>query len=222
MKRLLRLALQLYPSWWRQRYATEFEALLEDMQPGWRAVFDVMNGAITMQIRTVGVIPVLCTLAGAIIGGVVAMRTPALYASSATIRLDARNVTTVESGRAQEPHVSLEKAFSASGTAPTATSVTLRSNDAVPTTLEVSYADRDPMAAQRGAEQLVTALATGTGGLGKSAEIVASPALPVSPIGPDYPTTIAVGGAVGLGVGGLVVALLASRRRRVSPSATAT
>ena len=217
MKRLLRLALQLYPSWWRQRYAIEFEAMLEDVRPGWRAVFDVMNGAITMQIRSLGPIPVLCSLAGVIIGGVVAMRTPALYASSALIRLDARNVTDVAPGRTQELHVSLEKAVSASGTAPTATSVTLRRTDAVQTTFEVSYADRDPLEARRGAERLVTALATGNRELGKSAEVVDSPALPVALIGPDYAATMVAGGAVGL-VAGAIVVLFVSRRRRPADS----
>jgi hypothetical protein len=33
MKRLVRLAARLYPTWWRRRYAAEFEALLEDVTP---------------------------------------------------------------------------------------------------------------------------------------------------------------------------------------------
>ena len=53
MKPLLRLALQLYPPWWRRRYATEFEALLDDINPGWRTLLNVINGAITMHIRTI-------------------------------------------------------------------------------------------------------------------------------------------------------------------------
>jgi hypothetical protein len=65
MKWLCRFAARLYPSWWRRRYATEFEALLEDVTPGWRALFDVITGALTMQIKTPGTIPVVCALARA-------------------------------------------------------------------------------------------------------------------------------------------------------------
>lgn len=97
MKRLFRLAARLYPSWWRQRYASEFEALLDDMKPGWRELFNVINGALTMQIKTLGTIPVAGALAGAFVGGIVAMRTPEVYASSATIRLKARDIANAES-----------------------------------------------------------------------------------------------------------------------------
>jgi hypothetical protein len=63
MKRLLGVAARLYPSWWRQRYESEFDALLEDVRPGWRELRDVITGALTMQIKTVGTIPVVCAAA---------------------------------------------------------------------------------------------------------------------------------------------------------------
>jgi hypothetical protein len=201
MKRLLRLAVQLYPSWWRQRYAAEFEALLddvmrqrarasarafEDVTPGWRAVFDVLNGAITMRMRTLGTIPVVCTLAGALIGGVAAMRIPAVYASSATIRLDGPDLPNAGAPRALEVRASLEKALGQAGAAPAATTVTLDRNSPRPT-IRVTYADRDPVQAQRGAERLAAAIA-GDGQLSRSSELLSSPSLPAAPVGPDYVT----------------------------------
>jgi hypothetical protein len=51
MKRLMRLASWLYPSSWRRRYAREFKALLDDVKPGPLQLFDVLKGAIAMQVR---------------------------------------------------------------------------------------------------------------------------------------------------------------------------
>ena len=41
MRRAARLFIQLYPAQWRERYGAEFETLIEDSSPGWRAVFDL-------------------------------------------------------------------------------------------------------------------------------------------------------------------------------------
>ena len=51
MKRLIRLASWFCPSSWRRRYAREFEALLDDVKPGPRQLFDVLKGAIAMRVR---------------------------------------------------------------------------------------------------------------------------------------------------------------------------
>jgi hypothetical protein len=50
MKRFMRLLIRLYPANWRARYGEEFEALLEDTSPGWTAIFDLLKGAIKMQL----------------------------------------------------------------------------------------------------------------------------------------------------------------------------
>jgi capsular polysaccharide biosynthesis protein len=52
MRPLVRLATRLYPSAWRKRYGAEFQALLEDVNPGWRELFNVFGGAIKMQLTT--------------------------------------------------------------------------------------------------------------------------------------------------------------------------
>jgi hypothetical protein len=214
MNRLFRLAVRLYPSSWRQRYAREFEALLEDVQPGWRELIDVISGALTMQIKTLGAIPVLCALAGAIVGGIVALRTPEVFASSATIGLKARDMANRESATVQELRVSLEKALGASSGTREATSVTLHRDDSAQITLlKLTYLDRDPAQAQRVAEQLIAAIATQNSERAGSIEVLDAPDLPRSPIRPDYPITVASGGGAGLVAGGVALLLLRSRRR---------
>jgi hypothetical protein len=228
MRRLLRFAVQLYPSWWRRRYANELEALLddvmrqragasaravEDLTPGWREVFDILQGALAMQLRSFGTIPAICALAGAILGGVAAMRIPAVYATSATSRLDAPDLTT-GAPRALEVRASLEKALGQAGAAPAATTVTL-DQGSPRQIIRVTYADRDPVQAQRGAERLAAAIAADSQ-LSRSSELLSSPSLPAAPVGPDWVMHVGVGSAIGLGVGGVLAVLLAPRRRRIS------
>jgi hypothetical protein len=210
MKRFFRLAVRLYPSWWRQRYAREFEALLEDVKPGWYELFDVINGALTMQITRLGTIPVVCALAGAMAGGIIALRSPEVFASSATIRLKAGAIANAGS-TAQDLRVSLDKALGASSGTREATSVTLLRDDSAQSTLRLTYLDRDPAQAQRIAEKLTAAIANENSAA--STEVLDAPGLPTSPIKPDYPVTVASGGGVGLAVGCVVALFLRFRRR---------
>jgi hypothetical protein len=50
MKRILKFLARLYPLSWRKRYGAEYEALLEDASPKARDMFDVVQGAVQMQI----------------------------------------------------------------------------------------------------------------------------------------------------------------------------
>lgn len=217
MKGLFRLAVRLYPAWWRHRYAREFEALLEDVTPGWRELLDVIYGALSMQIKTLATIPVVCALAGAIVGGIIALRTPPVFASSATMSLKAGDTANRESATAPEFRVSLEKALGASGGAREATSVTMHRDDSAQITLlKLTYLDRNAAQAQRVAEQLTAAIAAQSSERAASTEVIVAPSLPTSPIRPDYPVTVASGGGVGLGAGAVVLLLLRSRRRPAS------
>lgn len=91
MKRLLQWAARLYPAAWRARYGEEYQALIEQMRPGWRDVLDTGKGALLMQartwnfLRTVGV----TGLVGAIVAAVIAFRMPAEYVSSGVLKLRA-------------------------------------------------------------------------------------------------------------------------------------
>jgi hypothetical protein len=51
MKRIVKLLARLYPTSWRDRYAAEFDALVEDRAPSAADAFDVLMGAIKMQMR---------------------------------------------------------------------------------------------------------------------------------------------------------------------------
>jgi hypothetical protein len=212
MKRLLQIAARLYPSWWRQRYAREFEALLEDVKPGWREVIDVATGALKMQISSLATIPVLCSLAGGIFGGVVAMRTPELFASSATLLFTAPDIASANSKTAQDIRGTLVSALVASGAMKARTLVEIQKNS-TEGTLKVTYLDRDPARSQAMAETLAAAVVANKAGWALSSQILASPQLPTAPIRPDYPLNVASGGGVGLAGGAIATLLLRLRRK---------
>jgi hypothetical protein len=50
MRPWIEFAAQLYPASWRDRYGIEFRALLDDLNPGWRELFDVLYGALKMRL----------------------------------------------------------------------------------------------------------------------------------------------------------------------------
>jgi hypothetical protein len=50
MKRPMKFLMRLYPKGWRARYGEEFEALIEDAPLTWSGVFDLLKGAIRMQL----------------------------------------------------------------------------------------------------------------------------------------------------------------------------
>ena len=89
MKRWLSLAAKLYPKAWRARYAKEFDALLEDVEPRWTDVLDVLRGAVMMLVKTwspyLKLVAAL-TAAGAIVALAVSFLSPGIYVSSATVR----------------------------------------------------------------------------------------------------------------------------------------
>ena len=52
MKRWIARAAGLYPRSWREEYGAEFDALLDDVKPGWRAFANVLGGAMKMHLTT--------------------------------------------------------------------------------------------------------------------------------------------------------------------------
>ena len=89
MKRILQLALRLYPSPWRTRYGAEFQALLEDVEPSWRAVFDALLGAACMQAKHISAakITIAFALAGLLLAVPVAFSIKDTYSSTSLIRV---------------------------------------------------------------------------------------------------------------------------------------
>lgn len=223
MKLLIRLAVRVYPARWRRRYAREFEALLEDVGPGWGVLMNVFRGGLTMQMKRLAAIPVLCALAGALAGGIIASRAPRLFASAATIRLQAPQAPAGGVALAQDLRVSVDDELGNAGGTGHATYVTLLKGDSRGT-FRVVYLDPDPAQAQRVAERLAAAIvkdarrsaaAENDAQRSAAAEVLEPAALPRTPVDPPYASSVAAGGGVGL-VAGAIVLLLARARRALS------
>jgi capsular polysaccharide biosynthesis protein len=96
MKRRMRMALWLYPKAWRERYAREFAALLEDCGAGWRDCWDVARGGLKMRMLTwnLASVTVVCAVLGAAAGGGWSLRVPDQYISTAVLRVsETRDLT---------------------------------------------------------------------------------------------------------------------------------
>jgi uncharacterized protein involved in exopolysaccharide biosynthesis len=89
-RRAITWAARLYPARWRQRYGTEFGALLEESGGGWDAMADVIRGALAMRMRSGSIwkFVAACGVIGAAIAGLVSWRTPKVYESIAVLRMD--------------------------------------------------------------------------------------------------------------------------------------
>jgi capsular polysaccharide biosynthesis protein len=90
MKRWLRLAVRLYPAAWRARYASEFAALLDDLEPAWRDVYDIFRGAIHMRLSTPATylkLGAITAALGALVASGVSFTMPQRYVSSAVMRI---------------------------------------------------------------------------------------------------------------------------------------
>ena len=90
MKLWLRLAVRMYPADWRARYAREFDALLDDLEPAWRDVFDIFRGAIHMRLSTPAIylkLGAITAALGALVAGGVSFALPERYVSSAVMRI---------------------------------------------------------------------------------------------------------------------------------------
>jgi hypothetical protein len=90
MKSWIRRAARLYPRRWRDRYGAEFEALLDDLKPGWRELIDVTKGALVMRLRydsTSFKFAAAMALAGAVLAAGVSLAVPNRYVSTAVMRI---------------------------------------------------------------------------------------------------------------------------------------
>ena len=89
MKHWVRLASYLYPASWRRRYAAEFDALLEEVDMGWRDGFDILKGAVTMQLTAWNFKSILLTfgLIGVAIAAAAAFSVDPVLAALAAGRL---------------------------------------------------------------------------------------------------------------------------------------
>jgi uncharacterized protein involved in exopolysaccharide biosynthesis len=89
MKHWVRLASYFYPASWRRRYAMEFNALLDEVDIGWKDVFDTLKGALTMQFTSWNLKSIALAFAviGAVIAAAVAFSIPSRYQSTSVMRI---------------------------------------------------------------------------------------------------------------------------------------
>ncbi len=89
MKRILHLMVYLYPKPWRDRYGSEFAALLEETSPGLGVLADTLKGALSMHVLRGRFLQVL--LAGGILGAILAygisITLPKSYTSKSSLQV---------------------------------------------------------------------------------------------------------------------------------------
>jgi hypothetical protein len=87
MNRLARSLIRLYPAQWRRRYGAEFEAMLEEVPPGWSAAFELLKGAIRMQfsIPSFPKLALMLSVTGLLAGFAVSYAVAPQYTSTAVL-----------------------------------------------------------------------------------------------------------------------------------------
>jgi capsular polysaccharide biosynthesis protein len=87
MKRILKLLAHLYPSTWRHRYGAEYEALLDDATPRPQDAFNILWGAIKMQLTSRSFVRIIlpCAIAGALIATAISFAIQPRYVSQTLI-----------------------------------------------------------------------------------------------------------------------------------------
>ena len=93
--RLIQLAASLYPAWWRARYGPEFDALLEDVNPGAGTFVNIVKGALLMQFSRLDLArsAAASLLVGVGVAGAVLFATPRHFASTMAIEWHATHET---------------------------------------------------------------------------------------------------------------------------------
>jgi hypothetical protein len=76
MKSLIRFVAILYPPRWRDRYGTEFDAMLQDGDPDLWDLFDVLKGALAMRLRSIRLITAAFMISSALVAGFVSLKIP--------------------------------------------------------------------------------------------------------------------------------------------------
>jgi LPS O-antigen subunit length determinant protein (WzzB/FepE family) len=239
MKYFIRLIVWLYPLSWRHRYRREFDALLEDIRPGWRDFLDVLKGALEMHMTMgrLGKRVAVFGLAGALLAAALSFTLRDKYLSEALVTVPNAEgqATALESYRGElDQLVSntlnrdsligiIEKQHlyerERMGEPIDAVIDKMRSNISIrvqsPTALEVSFAYPDAVRAQNATSDLLSKLIDenvrpkDATSIATILRIHASPAMPLGPIWPNR----AVITGLGLGAGVFMGALVACLRR---------
>jgi hypothetical protein len=154
MKPLLRAAARLYPRAWRVRYGEEFDTLIDDLTPQWRHVFNIVAGALIMQISSTALIPVDMAVAGAIAGAAVSLAMPPVYASSSWVLVHVGGTAADVDERGRQIRMAIEAALHETAFDKKAIAVTQRGDPGRdPVLLEVSASADSARTAMQAAER---------------------------------------------------------------------
>jgi hypothetical protein len=230
MKRWMRYAAWLYPASWRRRYAGEFEALLEDAELRWNDFWDILRGALLMQMKmwTFGKVACGFGLVGLAIAAVIAMRAPSEYMSTAVLRVSSSQPGATPAGELNRLQQIVLSRYSLSklmidgklyeterASKPLEDIVQgMRSRDIqirplsdpaqLPANFSVSFRYGDAAKAQRGAQALAARFLENGPGQSAALELLDPALLPQRPFAPNRALWISAGLIAGLVVGALV------------------
>lgn len=227
MKRTIDYLIRLYPKPWRDRYGSEFQALLEDVQPGWQQVANVIWGAFKMQLSqsTSAKIVAAFAAAGLLIASVSGIVTHARYVSTAVVRTPddsgilARAEQTVLRRTSIASLVMQNDLYHAERERQPLEDVieTMRTRDIHISvernrTVRISFAADDPRRSQRITDLLMQRLNFEMHAIGgKGFQLIDSPSLPQAPISPNRLLAATAGLVIGT-LAGLLFALLRKLR----------
>jgi hypothetical protein len=192
MRTLMRAAAQLYPRRWREQYGREFDALLEDVDPGWREVLNIASGAVIMHLKRASVVAAVCAVVGAVVSGGASLRMPDTYASSATLRLPPTEDVFLQRAQQALSAESIDVKRRAAVTIEAPVDARTRS-----TMLTVRFADRDPEEVRYATERILGSVLRANG--------IPSNSIWTVRTGPNRPMVTGAGGMVGLILGALLV-----------------
>ena len=229
LKSLIVWAVQLYPPRWRDRYRDELLALIEDAPPRAGDVWDVLQGAMLMQMTTVTVPKIVAgfALAGVIASGVWTWMQPNQYVSTSILRVRAEESPLAREQRLQRAeqealsrnslaailvHYDLYK--EARGREPMEHVIRDMRNRNIRISphgndFAVEFSYPDAALAQKTARDIVTALQRADAKL----EVLDAASSPNAPAWPNRPMAIGVGLLIGLVAGMLCGGIWALARR---------
>jgi capsular polysaccharide biosynthesis protein len=218
MRRALNVLISLYPKQWRNRYKKEFEALLDDVSPTWRTLFDVLGGAVKMQFKIWSPWKIIAAfgVVGVVYGFAVTLTIPKRYVSEAVIKIQAgltgrqlndfanvvlsrSNLTQVimqadlyNDARQWEPLEDLIMQMKTKD-------IQIRPVGSEAKAFVVSVTASDAGRAQRAAQMLAASFVDG-----KAGTLLDPASLPVSPDGPRLSRNVVMGLAAGLLLGSMI------------------
>src|SRR5262245_2317876 len=89
MRRWIDRAARFYSAWWRKRSSDEFAVLLDDLDPGWKDLLDILRGALFMHLTTASTYlrcAAITAAIGALAAIVISWGVPERFVSTAVIR----------------------------------------------------------------------------------------------------------------------------------------